>query len=174
MHNIYKGATWLIPIQKKSIPFKKYRIWSWGRSPPPTAPACIDTTWRPAAQAMQTSTEKWEETTVNRISLPVLILGNNAGRKTKAKAERKGARRRQGRVGCGARLAGALSPARGRQCSPRTLCRLPGEAIKGSGFRFAASQAAGQRAQSVRQTRSLVLSAFPTKTKINSLRHRLQ
>lgn len=36
-----------------------------------------------------------------------------------------------------------------RSLSLRTLCRVPGEAIKGSGLRFADSQAAGQRAQSV-------------------------
>lgn len=80
-------------------------------------------------------------------SLPVLLLGNNAGTKDAA-------RRRVCWGGPCRNIVISLPHFRSssqhcRSLSLRTLCRVPGEAIKGSGLRFADSQAAGQRAQSV-------------------------
>jgi len=71
-------------------------------------------------------------------SLPVLLLGNNAGTKDVARS----------RSRCLAETRVALSLPRSLSLQG-PLCRVPGEAIKASGFRFADSQAAGQRAQSV-------------------------
>jgi len=74
-------------------------------------------------------------------SLPVLLLGNNAGTKDVARS--------RSRCLAETRVAFSLPPSLSLSSLQGPLCRVPGEAIKASGFRFADSQAAGQRAQSV-------------------------